>query len=70
MSSPTFPESALSWRKSSYSSGGGNDCVEVAGAAVAVAVRDSKNPGGGAHVFSRRDWRGLTRRIKAGQLDL
>jgi hypothetical protein len=62
--------SSLRWRKSARSSAEGSNCVEVAGAAVAVAVRDSKNPGGGAHVFSRRDWRGLTRRIKAGQLDL
>jgi hypothetical protein len=32
------------WRKSSFSGGGGNACVEVAGGLE--AVRDSKNPGG------------------------
>ncbi|WP_405737645.1 DUF397 domain-containing protein [Streptomyces sp. NBC_00028] len=35
------------WRKSSYSSDQGGDCVEVAeGTAATIAVRDSKNPAG------------------------
>ena len=34
------------WRKSSYSSDQGGNCVEVAGLAAAVAVRDSKVPAG------------------------
>ncbi|MFJ5801863.1 DUF397 domain-containing protein [Streptomyces decoyicus] len=38
---PTVPESA--WFKSSYSGGGGGECVEVAAAAEVVHVRDSKN---------------------------
>ncbi|MEU5389085.1 DUF397 domain-containing protein [Kitasatospora cineracea] len=37
------------WRKSS-SSGGNGDCVECADLAGAVAVRDSKDPSGPAHV--------------------
>lgn len=32
------------WRKSSYSGGGGNDCVELAVTTDDVGVRDSKNP--------------------------
>ncbi|MFC5854308.1 DUF397 domain-containing protein [Streptomyces chlorus] len=32
----------MSWRKSTYSSGEGGECVEVAVAAGAVHVRDSK----------------------------
>ncbi|MEW9515428.1 DUF397 domain-containing protein [Streptomyces tubercidicus] len=40
----TSPRPEFAWRKSSYSSGGGN-CVEVASLGPdAVAVRDSKNP--------------------------
>ncbi|GGT03298.1 hypothetical protein Sdagh_57510 [Streptomyces daghestanicus] len=36
------------WRKSSYSgSGDGNACVEVAPLGLAIAVRDSKDPGRG-----------------------
>jgi hypothetical protein len=34
------------WRKSSYSGGGSGNCVEVAHAAEAVAVRDSKHATG------------------------
>lgn len=34
------------WRKSSYSSDQGGNCVEIAETAAAVAVRDSKTPAG------------------------
>ncbi|MBB4715557.1 DUF397 domain-containing protein [Streptomyces luteogriseus] len=34
------------WRKSSYSGDQGGDCVEVAEASAAIAVRDSKTPAG------------------------
>ncbi|MBB5806781.1 hypothetical protein F4560_006549 [Saccharothrix ecbatanensis] len=36
---------APTWRKSSYSTGGQQDCVEVAHTEPGVAVRDSKNTG-------------------------
>ncbi|MDI3386277.1 DUF397 domain-containing protein [Streptomyces sp. B-S-A8] len=39
-SSSTTPE--LTWRKSSYSTGGGGECVEVATTGSAVHIRDSK----------------------------
>ncbi|MBQ1090135.1 DUF397 domain-containing protein [Streptomyces sp. B93] len=42
-SSPA-PADDLSWYKSSYSSGSGGDCVEIADAGAAVLVRDSKQP--------------------------
>jgi uncharacterized protein DUF397 len=44
----TIPNtSRLRWRKSSYSSDTGGDCVECAALAPsAVAVRDSKRPDG------------------------
>ncbi|MGV9353696.1 DUF397 domain-containing protein [Streptomyces misionensis] len=34
----------LAWFKSSYSSGEGGDCVEVAEGTAAVHIRDSKRP--------------------------
>ncbi|MDQ0910962.1 hypothetical protein QFZ22_006947 [Streptomyces canus] len=34
------------WRKSSYSSDQGGECVEIAETVAAVAVRDSKTPAG------------------------
>ncbi|WHM38732.1 DUF397 domain-containing protein [Streptomyces sp. BPTC-684] len=40
------------WRKSSYSGGGGGDCVEVADLPHAVAIRDSKRPEGAALTVS------------------
>ena len=36
--------SELAWFKSSYSSGGDGDCVEVALTPAAIHVRDSKAP--------------------------
>ncbi|HKN53073.1 MAG TPA: DUF397 domain-containing protein [Amycolatopsis sp.] len=46
------------WRKSSHS-GGGNDCVEVAFVGDGAAVRDSKDPDGGAFRLTASGWRGL-----------
>ncbi|MFC8847897.1 MULTISPECIES: DUF397 domain-containing protein [unclassified Micromonospora] len=43
------------WRKSSRS-GSDSDCVEVAEAAQAVGVRDSKDPAGPVLAFDRRAW--------------
>ncbi len=43
-SSPQPAADGLSWSKSSYSSGSGGDCVEVADAGTAVLIRDSKRP--------------------------
>ncbi|MGJ7419715.1 DUF397 domain-containing protein [Streptomyces cinereoruber] len=40
------------WRKSSYSSDTGGDCIEVADLTAHVAVRDSKNPEGPAFLAS------------------
>ncbi|MEU3093262.1 DUF397 domain-containing protein [Streptomyces sp. NPDC006967] len=43
-SSPEPAADTLSWFKSSYSSGSGGDCVEIAGAGTTVMIRDSKCP--------------------------
>jgi hypothetical protein len=57
---------ALQWRKSSHS-GSGNNCVEVASMAAAVAVRDSKDPDGGHLVFDAGDWEAFITGIKRGE---
>ncbi|MEU9284221.1 DUF397 domain-containing protein [Streptomyces sp. NPDC048275] len=45
------------WRKSSYSDGGGTNCVEVAdGYPGLVPVRDSKVPDARPMVFSAASW--------------
>ncbi|AVZ73387.1 DUF397 domain-containing protein [Streptomyces lunaelactis] len=48
--------SGLTWVKSSYSGADGPDCVEVAAAAGAVHVRDSKNVPGPRLGFTPTAW--------------
>ncbi|MEU2979325.1 DUF397 domain-containing protein [Streptomyces pratens] len=49
--------STAAWRKSSYSDGGDNNCVEVAdGCAGLAPVRDSKVRDGGVLVFGSAAW--------------
>jgi Domain of unknown function (DUF397) len=53
------------WRKTSYSGTNGGNCVEVArNLPGVVAVRDSKNPGGPALVFTPADWEAFTAGLK------
>jgi hypothetical protein len=55
------------WRKSSYSSGNGGNCVEAANIGHTVAIRDSKNPSGPKLAFRPDDWRAFTRSLKNGK---
>ncbi|MFC7548001.1 DUF397 domain-containing protein [Plantactinospora sp. GCM10030261] len=55
MNSPDL--STAVWRKSSRSDNNGGACVEVAFLGHAVAVRDSKNPDGGAILLKCSQWR-------------
>ncbi|MEU5345048.1 DUF397 domain-containing protein [Streptomyces sp. NPDC020766] len=53
------------WRKSSYSDGGDNNCVEVAhGYPDLVPVRDSKAPAARPLVFSALSWSAFTEGVK------
>ena len=63
--STPFPNGVM-WHKSSHSNGDGNVCVEIAFLPEAMAVRDSKNPAGGALVISAAAWE-LFRRSLTGQ---
>jgi hypothetical protein len=63
MSTPDLSHAA--WRKSSYSSETGGNCVEVAYADGMVAVRDSKNPAQPALILAASTWKRLTSRIKS-----
>ncbi|MGY4912145.1 DUF397 domain-containing protein [Micromonospora aurantiaca (nom. illeg.)] len=55
------------WRKSSRSGGEGN-CVEVAGFADAVGVRDTKDRQGPALSFDPTAWSRFVGAVRAGRL--
>ena len=62
--------SGATWKKSSRSADNGGNCVEVASNLVgAVAVRDSKNPGGPALIFTGAEWSAFLGGIKRGEFD-
>ena len=59
--------SRATWRKSSYSNGGG-ECVEVADLEDGTrALRDSKNPDDGMLTFDRQAWASFVAGIKSGR---
>ncbi|KMS78783.1 hypothetical protein ACH49_14415 [Streptomyces leeuwenhoekii] len=54
------------WRKSSYSDGGDNNCVEIAeNCPGVVPVRDSKLPAGPVIVFGEDSWSSFLAGVKA-----
>jgi hypothetical protein len=56
------------WRKSSFSGGAGQNCVEVARlAAGCVAVRHSKHPSGPSLTFNAAEWTAFIRGVLAGE---
>lgn len=65
MYSRTSP--SLRWQKSSHSKE--HECVEIAFAPDATAVRDSKNPGGPALSFATAAFTSFLTSAKQGRLD-
>lgn len=58
----------LRWWKSSRSSGGAANCVEVAG--TGYALRDSKQHGHGPVLtFTRSEWAAFVEGVKLGEFD-
>ena len=60
---------APEWRKSSYSSGNGGNCLEAGQASGAVLVCDTKNRDGGTLRFTVAAWNGLVTDVRAGKFD-
>jgi hypothetical protein len=61
--------STATWRKSSFSSGGG-DCVEVAPLDDGrTAVRNSNHPDAGVVLFTRAEMHAWIKGVKAGEFD-
>jgi len=57
---------ATGWRKSSYTTSNGGNCVEVAGRESRVLVRDTKDRMGPMLRFAPEAWRRFAERVKAG----
>jgi hypothetical protein len=63
-------EVMMNWRKSSYSSGNGAECVEVADHGNFVMVRDTKQNGTGPMLRLSPDvWRRFADRVKRSLAD-
>ncbi|RNL84153.1 DUF397 domain-containing protein [Halostreptopolyspora alba] len=60
--------SRLTFRKSSYSSATQENCVEVAEAPGAFAVRDSQHPDAGVLSFPVAEWRAFLDKVKRDHL--
>lgn len=58
--------SGARWRTSSHSTDQAN-CVAVARTGAVVAMRDSKEPGGGVLTFSPAAWTAFTTAIRRGR---
>jgi hypothetical protein len=59
--------SRATWRRSTYSNGGG-ECVEVADLGDGSrALRDSKNPDNGVIIFGSDAWASFVAGIQSGQ---
>ncbi|WP_431043678.1 DUF397 domain-containing protein [Streptomyces sp. P1-3] len=68
MRSTSIDLSTASWRKSSYSDGGADNCVEVADGFPGVTpIRDSKDPHGPALLFSADGWSSFVSAVKRGE---
>lgn len=60
-------ELSVTWRKSSYSSPNGGECLEVGdGITRIVPVRDSKAPHGPAVLFASAAWASFVTGVKDG----
>ncbi|MGW0842195.1 DUF397 domain-containing protein [Streptomyces sp. NPDC002787] len=61
----TFDLTTAVWRKSSYSDGGANNCLEVADGYIdTVPVRDSKVPDGHLLLLSPASWSAFVEGVK------
>jgi hypothetical protein len=58
------------WLKSTRSGPNSDNCVEVAFVDDAIAVRDSRKPGGPALIFTAAEWDAFVGGAKDGEFDL
>lgn len=53
----------MNWRKSTYSSNGGGECVEAGSNGAVVAIRDTTDRDGAVLAFTPQAWRKFTRTV-------
>jgi hypothetical protein len=64
-------DSALSWRKSTFSPENGNGCVEFAQLPDGgVAIRDTKDRSQPALRYTAQEWTAFLAGVRAGEFDL
>lgn len=63
-----FAPSRTIFRKSSYSVGDRENCVEVADLPGGAAIRDSRHPDRGYLAFGTAEWRAFLDGVRRGQL--
>jgi hypothetical protein len=56
------------WRTSTFGSGNGDGCVEVAPIPDGIAVRDTKDRTRTPHTYSRPAWESLLAAVRTGEL--
>ncbi|MFI9762568.1 DUF397 domain-containing protein [Streptomyces sp. NPDC051963] len=62
---PEYDLSTATWHKSSYSAGGGDDCLEVThDFPTVIPVRDSKNPQGPKLAFRPEVWSAFVKAVR------
>lgn len=62
---PECDLSTATWHKSSYSGGGGDDCLEVThGFTSVIPVRDSKTPHGPKLIFRASAWAAFVEAVR------
>ena len=64
-----FEHSQPTWKKSSKSVTGDNNCVEVAVATGEILVRDSKNPDAANLRFSPESWSAFLTGLRGDEFD-
>jgi len=57
------------WHKSSFSSGNGGACVEIAALPDGIGIRDSKDKAGAVLVVEPRAFEEFTRAVAADEFD-
>ncbi|WP_078495714.1 DUF397 domain-containing protein [Streptomyces xiaopingdaonensis] len=63
-------EIVTEFRKSSFSQGAQQECVEVAMTADGGrAIRDSKNRGDGTQFYTQSEWTAFVAGVRAGEFD-